>query len=161
MTKNEILDYLHEVFEGSPWFGNSISAYLQEIESEMLNFSFPGGNSVGQVFDHMILWREFVMDKLNALDHNQIPVQTQSQFEAEDWPGKTFKESDKNVLFAKIRATQKALVQLIEAENDELLHKMVPGESYNFEFLLMGIMFHDTYHLGQLYMLTSSAKHSR
>lgn len=160
MTIKEITASLHEVFEGNPWFGKSLSTYLQEIEANMLNFSIEQTNSIGQILDHMILWREFVMDQLRDLETVEPDDLSsgESYIQSQDWYDKKYKSSDKNILFAKIRASQKTLISLLNDTSDAMLSKLVPGKTYTFEHMLQGIIQHDIYHLGQLFLLISAAK---
>lgn len=150
MNLREIIDQLNTVYEGEPWFGNSISTYLQEIQPEMLSQRHGNGHSIGQIIAHMIVWREFTISKLKG-DPTHIEVGS-----TQDWERREFTAEDQNELYTKLKATQKMLNQLLSEKNDELLSMKVPGKTFNFETLLTGIVQHDIYHLGQIYLLKSS-----
>lgn len=152
MTIAEIKAELQEVFEGTPWYGNSLSTYLQEISPEVLVFTFEGSHSIGQILDHMVVWRNFVLDKLAGRD-TTIEVGAE-----EDWEHRSYTEKDLSRLFGAIRATQKSLIRTLDGETDDLLHTSVPGKEYSFAYLLKGLIQHDIYHLGQLYLLIKIAK---
>ena len=153
MNKLEIIECLHESFEGKPWYGNSLSTYLQEIHADMLNFSIGGGHSIGQIIEHMIYWRELVTKRLK--NHTEVIIGDDS---GSEWPCKTYPAEMKNTFFAQIRATQKELILNIERSDESLLNKTVPGKDYTFTYLIKGVIDHDIYHLGQLYYLISAAK---
>ena len=150
MKLQELIDQVNEVFEGAPWYGSSVSAYLQEIKPEYLNNHFEGTHSIGQIIAHMIRWREYVIDKLRGVE-NTLEVG-----DAEDWEVITYSVNGTNELFARFRNTQKTLVQLLAEKDDSLLAQHVPGKSYTFAKLLTGIIQHDIYHLGQIYLLKNT-----
>ncbi|WP_258103782.1 DinB family protein [Marinoscillum sp. MHG1-6] len=158
MTINETIKDLNEVFEGTPWFGQSLSSYIQEIKGDELNFSIDGGNSIGEILNHMIHWRQFVIDKIQN-PHGGTETWSIGQTNEADWPKKKYLPSDKDLLVGKLRETQKILIQTLEETPDDLLKEKVIGRDYNFEHMLKGIIHHDIYHLGQLYMLISHTKH--
>ena len=150
MKLQELIDQVNEVFEGTPWYGSSVSAYLQEIKPEYLNYNFKGTHSIGQIIEHMIRWREYVIDKLRGVE-NTLEVGA-----PEDWGVTTYSENGTSELFARFRNTQKMLVHLLAEKDDTLLTQYVPGKSYTFAKLLTGIIQHDIYHLGQIYLLKST-----
>ncbi len=45
------------------------------------------------------------------------------------------------------------LINELEKYDDDILEKNVPGEYYNFYKLLNGLIQHDTYHLGMIWVL--------
>lgn len=157
MTISETIKDLHEVFDGTPWFGSSLSSYVQEIRSDMLNFSLDGGNSVGQIIHHMIHWRLWVINKIEV-ELGQTSSISIEEVNTQDWPEEKFEPSDKNVLIAQLRDTQKVLLSILEKTSDDIMDKIVDGRDYNFAHMLKGVMNHDIYHLGQLYLLVSAAK---
>ncbi|MFH6984715.1 DinB family protein [Marinoscillum luteum] len=150
MNLREIIDQLNEVYDGEPWFGNSISTYLQEIEPELLSKHLGTGHSIGQIISHMIAWREYVIGKLTGVD---LKIEVGGE---NDWESRQFEAADKTELYSKFKSTQKRLNALLSEHTDELLGKTVPNHTITFEKLLCGIIQHDIYHLGQIYLLKSS-----
>lgn len=150
----ELINQLAEVFEGEPWYGNSISTYFQEAPATSLNTRFANGHSAGQIIAHMIAWRQYVIDKLQGAD-KILEVGS-----VEDWENKAYDSADKTVLFEKLKATQQTLIQLLGEKDDAFLQNKVPGKPYTFERLVNGIIQHDIYHLGQLYVLRASRESS-
>lgn len=155
MRLKEITDQLHEVFEGYPWFGKSISDYLQEVPGESLNFSMNGGHSVGQIINHMIVWREYVIDQMAGLPP-KVTVGGPG-----DWTDARFAPEDKNPLFARFRETQRQLIQTLQMKDDSLLEQPVSGKPFTMEKLLVGIIQHDIYHLGQIFLLNTAFKNQK
>ncbi len=155
MTVNEIIEELGEVFEGSPWYGNSLSAYFQQIHSGMLNHAHQGGHSIGQILEHMIVWREFVVDKL---DGKRTTMEVGGDL---DWAGRVYTSNDKNGLYSRLKATQKQLLEKLRTKEDSLLTDLVPDKTYTYGYLLKGLVQHDIYHIGQLFLLISGATTAR
>lgn len=149
MRLQEIVSQLNEAYDGNPWFGNSISTYLQEITGEMLNNRLENGHSIGQIIDHMITWRKYTIDKLKN-EPTAITVGS-----PEDWNGKRYVPEDLTALYSQFRNTQKELNRLLAERDDAFLMEKVPGEEILFQKLLWGIIAHDIYHLGQIYLLKS------
>ncbi|RED99876.1 DinB family protein [Marinoscillum furvescens] len=150
MNLHDLTAQLNEVYEGQPWFGNSIATYLQEIEDSQIGASVSGSRSIGQIINHMIVWREYVLDKLEGRS-NSLRVNS-----PEDWPLRSYKPEDKAPLFTRLKTTQKKLNEALKQQDDTLLTMTVPGEPRTFEQLLTGIIYHDIYHLGQIYLIKSS-----
>lgn len=153
MKVQDLINQINEVFDGDPWYGNSISTYFREMEPEWLNNHVGNSHSTGQIITHMITWREYVIDMLMGRN-NEIAVGG-----TKDWDlAKKHPYSDKDELFACFKATHKMMVQLLSEREDSFLEEPVPGKPFKFGQLLTGIIQHDIYHLGQIYLLKSCTK---
>lgn len=147
MQLKDIISQLNEAYEGDPWFGNSISTYLQEVTPDMLNNRRGNGHSIGDIINHMIIWRNYVISKLK---YEPTEIRMGSQ---EDWVTRSYNQEDLTILYTKFKNTQKELNQLLTQKDDSLLSEIVPGKDISFQKLLLGIIAHDIYHLGQIYLL--------
>ena len=58
-----------------------------------------------------------------------------------------------NELIEYLKKQHFALIAELEKYDDDILQKNVPGEYYNFYKLLNGLIQHDTYHLGMIWVL--------
>ncbi len=121
MNLREIIDQLNEVYDGEPWFGNSISTYLQEIEPELLSKHLGTGHSIGQIISHMIAWREYVIGKLTRVD---LKIEVGGE---NDWESRQFEAADKTELYSKFKSNKNRLNALPSEHTDELLGKTVPN----------------------------------
>ena len=72
--------------------------------------------------------------------------------EKENW-GTPEQLSDPHKLKKDLLDTHAALIQKLESFDDSLLSRNVPGEYYDFYKLLNGLIQHDTYHLGMIWVL--------
>ncbi|MDP9230223.1 MAG: DinB family protein [Bacteroidota bacterium] len=142
-----ITNQLKDAYEGEPWFGRNVKNIVSEITPSAA-MEKPNGkeHSILELVYHMIIWREFIITRLEpdaakALDY----------FEQNDW--RQLDHSD-NSLWQKglneLDATQQKLLKLLEDIDENILDKKVEERKYNFRFLLYGIIQHDIYHLGQI-----------
>lgn len=151
MKTTDFINHLQQVYEGDPWYGASISDILTQQFVDP-NFSINGGNSIGQIIEHMLAWRAFTIEKLKENKDFDITPET-------DWhKGKTYTNEEFSMLADKFKDSHKKLIKLIaQHDNDEWLQQKVPGRGYTFEYLMEGIIEHDIYHLGQVSLLRSGS----
>ena len=62
-------------------------------------------------------------------------------------------EADWTAALARLQSVHDELVDKLKLTEDSILLEGVPGRSYNFFFLLTGIVNHSLYHLGQIKLL--------
>jgi len=53
---------------------------------------------------------------------------------------------------------QKELIGLLDAKTDDFLQTQTPGHTYDFQFLIEGIVQHDIYHQGQIGVVAKQAR---
>lgn len=151
MTKEleRIIDNLETAFRGDAWHGPSMMEILQSIPQNVVaekhGFS---KHTIAELVFHLIAWRRFIIEKLNdqihfTLDSEEANWGTKEETSVENWP-KLIET------FVKI---QKDLIEILETKSDDLLDNRVPGEHYDFYKLLTGMIQHDTYHLGMIWVL--------
>lgn len=144
---NEAADQLDEVYNGSPWYGRSVRDILQKIHPQKAGLRLHGeGHSIFELAEHMLSWRNYLIEKLNGNHAFIIEVNDQR-----DWkPQRPVSENDwQNLLDAFDKSQSSLLAKLRNAKENELAG-MVPGKSYTFRPLIEGIIQHDIYHAGQL-----------
>jgi hypothetical protein len=56
-------------------------------------------------------------------------------------------------LVNKLKESQEKLIEKLSKFDDSLLNRLVPGQDYDFYKLLTGLIQHDTYHLGMIWVL--------
>jgi len=137
---------LQDAYGGEPWFGRNLRELLEEIPEDVVTLKKEGSHSLLEILWHMVTWREFTISMLQ--ENKATALQW---FEENDWrrldatdPGFWRKGLDA------LQAAQVTLLQLIGAQDDSLLDRMVQGRQYNFRKLLHGIIQHDIYHIGQI-----------
>lgn len=146
---NDITQRLDNTLNGDPWFGRSARSLLQEIDPELV-FRHPGnnGHSIAELLWHMITWAQFTLDRLEKKQEPDMAA-----FESLDWRNidhdihsweKGLKEFD---------SVYKKIIRQLKTKEDAFLKEKVDYRSYNFQFLLNGLIEHTIYHLGQIALI--------
>ncbi len=146
-TVETIKNELDHIYGDDPWYGGSIKAVLDSLNPTFA-FHSPGYgmHSVAELVAHMISWREFAEQRL-AGNNEYLPDQEQTF----NW--KRFSPKKKmawEIMKNRLQSNQQALLGKLEQADNSLLHRKVPGKPYTFYYMLMGILQHDVYHLGQI-----------
>ena len=73
---------LHQVYDGDPWHGSSITAVLAGIDAEMAaQRPIPGAHTIWEIVLHMTAWTREVASRVRGADAKNPP---------EDWPAPRF-----------------------------------------------------------------------
>lgn len=138
---------LELIYNGDPWYGNSIKSVINSVNPELV-FNSPGSgmHSIAELVAHMLTYRNFAVNRLQAsTDH---PPEQEETF---NW---TKFSPDKKLVWETMRdlldSNQQNLLTLLGQHNDSILDQNVAGKPYSFHYLLTGILQHDLYHLGQI-----------
>lgn len=152
MRKTELLDNLKTCFNGDPWHGNSLCRQLENLEPETALFRMsPGNHNIVEIIRHITLWREFALQKLKGNIGFNLKFDTQ-----EEWPVVNYcTREDLIQVILTLNENQKWLIHEIEKFDESSYKEIVPGRNYNFIYLLSGIIYHDTYHSGQIGLIRS------
>ena len=144
-----IIDNLDTVFRGDAWHGPSVMEIINSLPlekvSEVHNFS---SQTIAQHIFHLAAWRKFALEKLNDNIHYSLETEEDNWGSAEVTKPENFTS-----LINYLKSQHFALIKELEKYDDDILTKNVPGEYYNFYKLLNGIIQHDTYHLGMIWVL--------
>ena len=146
---NELKMYaaqLDENFSGEPWFGRNILAILSEIDEDIACQKPNGQHSILELLYHMTNWRLFT---INRLEKSSSPGS--NFFEKNDW--QVLDHNDKSLWqngIEQLKYSQQKLVNLLNTLKDEELHNPVHERDYENRTLIIGIIQHDIYHLGQI-----------
>lgn len=145
----KIVDNLETVFRGDAWHGPSVMEVMNSLPAHAVDKKHPiSKHTIAQLIFHMLAWRRFIIEKIDGNIHYQLESDDQNwgtelETSAKEWP----------TLKSNLIENQKKLVAALEELDDSLLNKRVPGEYYNFYKLLTGVIQHDTYHLGMIWVL--------
>ena len=145
-----IIKRMEIVNSGEPWFGRSVFAILEEVDSKkaFIHPVHPGGevqHSLVDLLYHMITWAEFT---LNRLEKNKI--KDLAAAEELDWRTIDPKIHSWKKGLAEFKSIHKNIVAILGKKDDEFLTEIVDYRKYNFRFLLNGMIEHNIYHLGQI-----------
>lgn len=146
---DKIVDNLDIVFRGDAWHGPSVMEFINSMPLNVVDVRKEYSKyTICQIIFHLGIWRKFVLEKLNGNIRFDVVSEeenygTEEQIAKANWPN----------LVEQLKANQEELLEKLEDFDDELLVKLVPGQDYNYYKLLTGLIQHDTYHLGMIWVL--------
>lgn len=142
-----IKEMLIQIYEGEAWHGPSIKNILENTSLDIAAQRLSGSHNIIEMVRHMVIWREFVIARLDGDDAFDVIAD-------ENWT-----HVDELQAFAwfeakeKLEKSQERLLTLLDQMPDSRLYETVANRPYDFYTLLHGILQHDVYHLGQIVLL--------
>lgn len=155
----KIIKSLSEIFEGEPWYGESVMRKLENVPYIIgYKTCIPESHSVAQIVGHLIAWKTFAFEKLKSNENYNIVIDSK-----DDWPIiEVHSPQEWEDLKRKLVAAQSRIYEILhEKPDDSFLDEKVGGKDYNFGYLLEGVIQHDIYHLGQIGLIESQLKDKR
>jgi uncharacterized damage-inducible protein DinB len=145
-TITDIITRLDNTLNGEPWFGRSAHSLLQEIDPDQV-FRKTGnsGHSLADLLWHMINWAQFTLDRLEKKQEPDMAA-----FESLDWRTIDSKIHSWEKGLKEFNAVCNKIITRLKTKEDAFLEEQVDYRSYNFQFLLNGLIEHTIYHLGQI-----------
>lgn len=146
-----IIQLFEDLFDGTPWLDITINKTLEGLTaSQASRRVIPGSNSIAEIVNHMIAWRQNVLKRLQGEvivtpKHNYF-------FLMED-----VTENDWATALEKLNATQMEWTQFLKDLKEEDLLKVYPTNRMTYFQHIHGMIQHDAYHLGQIVFLAKSA----
>jgi uncharacterized damage-inducible protein DinB len=145
----KIVDNLDTVFRGDAWHGPSVMEIINSLPPEKVNQNHHfSKQTISQHIYHLYAWRVFVIEKLNENIHYSLETELENWGSVEETATENFKE-----LVQKLQEKHRELVNRLYILDDQILERVVPGEYYTYYKLLNGLIQHDTYHLGMIWVL--------
>ncbi|MCC6286863.1 MAG: DinB family protein [Chitinophagaceae bacterium] len=143
-----LTEALKSEYEGPNWICIALKDTLTTVESEKA-FWKPYGNvhSIAEIVCHIIAWRQALIKVLKGIDKWELDQE--ASFDVIPY-GKEDEIGWSNIK-AILEKTQHELLELISGTTS--FEKTVPARNYNYIFFISGIIYHDTYHLGQIVLL--------
>lgn len=141
---------LTEIYEGSPWLGNSVLSVLEGIDpATAFARPLPNRNTIAELVAHMIGWRRLLLRRLQGDDDFIVDQKETFKWELYSADPAT---AWTNLLGA-LQRNQKEILILLSKKQDAFLQEEVAKENFNYHYLINGIMQHDIYHIGQIAIL--------
>ena len=141
-----LIKRLETVTTGEPWFGRSVYALLDEVDSKKVH-TRPGNadHSLIDLLYHMITWADFTLKRIEKDKINDLAA-----FEAMDWRTIDPKKHNWKKGLAEFKSINKKIIALLNKKDDDFLIEIVDYRKYNFHFLINGMIEHHIYHAGQV-----------
>jgi uncharacterized damage-inducible protein DinB len=137
---------LSDHFDGSPWMDVNIIDTLKNIPASQAAKKINNLNSIWQIVNHMIAWRETNLERLKG----EIIPSPENNF-IEDI--KDTSEEAWQVTLKKMDRSQHNLLSFLSSAKDSMLEKVYITNGHTYYEHLQGILQHDAYHLGQIVLL--------
>lgn len=145
------MDQFSSIFDGQPWFGESISQILEGVTPATAYWQpIRTAHSIAQVISHMIYWRQTLIKRLEG------DMEYKSSMKSDDnWKdNEALKKSGWQSLNDSLEDSQTQMLSLLAKQNDTLLKKKYSDKA-TYQALINGILQHDLYHTGQIAYLKS------
>ena len=152
---------LHQVYDGDPWHGSSITSVLEGIDaSAAVERPIPRAHTIWELVLHMTAWTREVTSRVRGADAKSPP---------EDWPAQPFGGGEAAWQSAKndLAAAHKELERAVDALKPEDLLRWIGdqrdpalGTGLTTGTVIRGLLQHHTYHEGQIALLKRATENT-
>jgi uncharacterized damage-inducible protein DinB len=154
MSQVEILaEQLDRSFRGPAWHGPSVAEALAGVDATAAAaHPLPGAHSIWEIVHHMTVWNDVPRRRIDG-------ERLENLSSARDWPpvADTSVEAWRRALTA-LEAAHTALVDRVHKLSEVQLDDPVAGSDPTVRGLLLGVLQHNTYHAGQIRLLSKGAE---
>ena len=140
LTSKDFKDY----HDNKPWYGKSVMAVLNGIQLSSLESSKQ--RSILSILAHLVQWKKFILEKLR--DNSEFSIKVDSK---DDWP--SYDHGDQQEFDRLRNECSEIHSQILQLMDQGIaMHDLVDGR-YRKHFMVLGLMQHDIYHIGQIALL--------
>ena len=137
---------LKDHYNGDPWIDVTIIKTLRSLPAKQAALKPAGMNSIWQIVLHMISWRNALIARVK--DKPVRHPENNFIFEIKNTTAGAWKDTIK-----KFEKSQKDILAFLGKQKDSHLEKISPASGYSYYELVMSIIIHDSYHLGQIVLI--------
>ena len=143
-----ITKLFEDLYNGSPWIDVTIMDTLKNISVEQAAKKVtPERNSIWQIVNHMIAWRENVLLRIQG---NEIVTPNNNYFtEIENTS-----ETEWQKALERLENSQHQWIAFLKTFEESQFEKIYPKNRMSYYEHIHGILQHDAYHLGQIVLLS-------
>ena len=140
-TTAELAAALRENVDGRPWHGSALRTLVAAVAPERAHLR-PADDvhSAAELLAHAVAWMEIVRERLEGNDAKITPERDFPAVEGVSW-------SD---LVVRLDRAFAALLDTVAGKDDDFWQRTVPGRRYTAEFMLRGLLHHNSYHAAQI-----------
>ena len=136
-----------DLYNGEPWLDVTITATLQKISPEQAaNKVSSNWNSIWQIVNHVIAWRENVLRRL----HGEVIASPPSNY-IDDIADVS--EAAWQSTLQRLQESQQKWIAFLNEFDEADFEKIYPANGHSYYKHINGIIQHDAYHLGQVVLL--------
>jgi uncharacterized damage-inducible protein DinB len=142
-----IADQLERSFQGDAWHGPALLELLAGVNAAMASSRpIPDAHSIWELVLHVSAWEGAI---LRRLEGEALQLEGSGNFpEIQDVSERAWQNTVEN-----LNRKHHELVKAIAAMPGSGLKELVPGNEYDFYFMLHGAVQHALYHAGQIALL--------
>ncbi len=133
-------------YSGEPWIEINLLQTLDGINEQEANRKLGNLNTIWQIVNHMISWRETLLKRI----HNQNIAAPENNFIE---PVTDISPEAWMYTKARLGFSQDSLLAYLSPGNDVNLDEHPNGGAYTRYELIQAILQHDMYHLGQVVLI--------
>jgi uncharacterized damage-inducible protein DinB len=143
-----ITKLFEDLYDGDPWIDVTILGVLKNVSAQQAAKKIaPGRNSIWQIVNHIISWRENVLLRVQG---NVINTPNNNYFiEIADISETAWQQS-----LERLQNSQQQWIAFLKHFNELGFDKIYPTNKMSYFEHIHGIIQHDAYHLGQIVLLT-------
>ncbi|MEO7044650.1 MAG: DinB family protein [Ferruginibacter sp.] len=137
-----------DLYDGDPWIGVTIHETLKNITPEQAARKLqPQLNSIWQITNHIISWRENVLKRLKG----EVITTPTNNYMASIFDTS---ETAWQQTIERMQQSHEQWIPFLKAFDKEDLEEKYKGNDMSYYEHIHGILQHDCYHLGQIVFLT-------
>jgi uncharacterized damage-inducible protein DinB len=141
-----ISELFEDMYNGESWIGVSLLDTLQNIPAATAARKEAPWNSIWEIVNHVISWRENVIKRVQG---NTVTSPENNYFEpVTDQSDAAWKKT-----LAALKESQDKWTEFLRQMDDGDLDIHYPGNNASYYKNIHGIVQHDAYHLGQIVLL--------
>jgi uncharacterized damage-inducible protein DinB len=149
MENTLIKKYIHQIqqaYYGDNWLDEDMEKKLRKVNEENA-FIKPDGyiHSIAEIVSHLVEWRREQIERLQFGRRAKLMMDSENNWRSNE----SLKKGGWAYLKEQLDNTQNDLIALLETKDDGFLESKWSGE-YDFDYLVVGLVQHDIYHLGQI-----------
>lgn len=144
----QIAKLFEDLYDGDPWIDVTILGVLKNVSPQQAAKKIaPGRNSIWQIVNHIISWRENVLLRVQG---NVINTPNNNYFiEIADISETAWQQS-----LERLQNSQQQWITFLKHFDESDFDKIYPSNKMSYYEHIHGIIQHDAYHLGQIVLLT-------
>lgn len=137
-----------DLYNGIPWIDVTIMDTLKNISAEQAAKKVtPGRNSIWQIVNHMIAWRENVLLRVQG---NEVTAPNNNYFTQLE----IISETEWQKALERLANSQDQWIRFLENFDESQFDRIYASNKMSYYEHIHGILQHDAYHLGQIVLLS-------
>jgi uncharacterized damage-inducible protein DinB len=140
-TTAELAAALRENFDGQPWHGSALRTLVAAVAPERAHIR-PSADvrSAAELLAHTVAWMDIARERLEGRNEKVTPERDFPAVDGVSW----------NDLVARLDHAFAALLETVSTQDDAFWQRAVAGHKYTAEFMLDGVLHHNSYHAAQI-----------